>query len=420
MGKTFRLFGGKLKTKNSKTLLENFCSLSILQIAGYIFPLITLPYLARVIGAEGFGYIAFAASIMIWLQTIVDWGFSYTATRDVARNRNNKEQLSNILSTVLAAKLFLMFASAFLLLGAIILIPALKKIYLLMFFSFLMIPGHILFPDWFFQGMERMKYLTMLNLMAKTFFTLLVFVVVQKKSDYIYQPLLTSLAFLLSGGIAMYVITQRWNIHLKRPSTKAIMSALKGSTDVFINQIVPNLYNSFSVILVGAFNGSVATGLLNGGQKIAQIESQFLGNISRVFYPFLATRIDRHKFFALITLTLTISISVITILLARPLIHLLLGSEFLPSIVVLRIQAVTIIFNMMYNVYGVNFMMLEGYERQLRKITFIVSLGCFILAIPLAYFYSYIGASITILVANTLIGCSTAKFVLNLQKTATK
>lgn len=62
------------KSKEGKVLVSNFAYLSLLQIAGYIFPLLTLPYLARVIGAEGFGKIAFAAAIMTWIQTIADWG----------------------------------------------------------------------------------------------------------------------------------------------------------------------------------------------------------------------------------------------------------------------------------------------------------------------------------------------------------
>ena len=80
----------KLKgSKDNKVLVQNFAYLSLLQVAGYVFPLITMPYLARVIGVDGFGNIAFASAVMIWVQTIADWGFNFTATRDVAQNREN-------------------------------------------------------------------------------------------------------------------------------------------------------------------------------------------------------------------------------------------------------------------------------------------------------------------------------------------
>ena len=91
----------KLKSnKDVKTLTSNFAYLTILQIAGYVFPLITLPYLARVLGVSKFGEIAFAASVIVYFQTIVDWGFMFTATRDVARVRNDLHKVSQIFSNV--------------------------------------------------------------------------------------------------------------------------------------------------------------------------------------------------------------------------------------------------------------------------------------------------------------------------------
>ena len=99
------------KSKDGKTVFANFGYLSLLQVAGYVFPLISMPYLARVIGAEGFGKIAFASAIVVWIQTISDWGFNLTATRDVAQNRDNKELVSIIFSNVLWARSILTLLS---------------------------------------------------------------------------------------------------------------------------------------------------------------------------------------------------------------------------------------------------------------------------------------------------------------------
>ena len=91
-----RKFSQLSSNKDVKVLEQNFAYLTILQIAGFILPLITLPYLASVVGLEGFGRIGFASAIIIWVQTISDWGFSYTGTRDVSRNRDNIVILSEI------------------------------------------------------------------------------------------------------------------------------------------------------------------------------------------------------------------------------------------------------------------------------------------------------------------------------------
>lgn len=71
-----RLISRVKKSEDGSALASNFGYLMLLQIAGYVFPLITIPYLARVIGVEGFGKIAFAAAVIVWFQTVTDWGLS--------------------------------------------------------------------------------------------------------------------------------------------------------------------------------------------------------------------------------------------------------------------------------------------------------------------------------------------------------
>src|SRR5690606_31604094 len=158
------------KSKDGKTLASNLGYMMLLQVAGYLFPLITIPYLARVVGVDGFGKIAFAAAIVLWFQTISDWGFNYTATRDVAQNRDNPAKVSEIFSNVLWARILLMCLSLLVLLVAIAFIPLLKENGTIVLLTFLLIPGHIMFPEWFFQAVEKMKFITVFSLLSKAFF----------------------------------------------------------------------------------------------------------------------------------------------------------------------------------------------------------------------------------------------------------
>lgn len=173
------------KSKDGKALASNFEYMMLLQVAGYIFPLLTIPYLARAIGVEGFGKIAFASAVIVWFQTVSDRGFNYTATRDVAQNRENPEKVSEIFSNVLWARILLMTISFGLLLILIATIPLFKENQAVLLISFLLIPGHIMFPEWFFQAMERMKYITLFSLLSKLLFTILVFIFINQKEDYV-------------------------------------------------------------------------------------------------------------------------------------------------------------------------------------------------------------------------------------------
>lgn len=392
------------KSKDGRTLVANFGYLSLLQIAGYIFPLITMPYLARVIGVDGFGKIAFASAVVVWFQTVADWGFNYTATRDVAKNRDDKDKVSEIFSNVLWARCLLTIASFLLLILAIFIIPIFRENYAVILVTFLLVPGHIMFPDWFFQAMERMKYITILNLLSKLLFTIAVFVFIKNKSDFILQPLFTTLGYIVSGLISMYVILYKWQIKIKRPELNSILNTIKGSTDVFINNIVPNLYNSFSVMLLGFFGGPVSNGLLDAGSKFVGISQQFMSIISRIFFPFLSRRIDKHNLYSRINIFLAILISLLLFIFAPIIIKIFFTEEFYSAITVLRIMSISILFLNLSSVYGTNYMIIQGYEKQLKNITLLCSLIGFVISFPLIYFFDYIGAVLTITLTRGILG----------------
>lgn len=404
LSKLKQLFARLKQSKDGKTLVANFGYLSLLQVAGYVFPLITMPYLARVIGAEGFGKIAFAAAIMVWFQTIADWGFCYTATRDVAKNRDDKEKVSEIFSNVFWARIFLMFVSFVALSICVMTIPKLRENADVIMISFLMIPGHIMFPDWFFQAMERMKYITILNIISKTFFTIAVFLFIKEKQDYLLQPLFTSLGFVVSGIIAMYYILVKWKIRLRFTPFKEIIKTIKLSTNVFINNIAHNLYNAFSTILLSLLSGSVATGIYDAGRRFIQIGESMLGIISRVFFPFVTRKGDKHGMYAKIHISLSVVMAILLFIFAPLLIELFFTEEFSKAVGVLRLMCFVIPFITLYQVYAINWMIVKGFEKQSRNIVLISSLIGFLIAYPLIKSFSYYGVVSVLIIVDFLLG----------------
>lgn len=391
------------KNKDAKTLMGNFSYLIVLQIAGYVFPLITLPYLARVIGKEGFGLIAFATAIITWIQTITDWGFNYTATRDVARNRNDVTKVAKIFTDVTYSRLLLMCVSFVVLLVLTYLIPAFVEMRLLLMVVFLLIPGHILCPEWLFQGLERMKYITILNVITKAVSTGLIFVVIKNKEDYIYQPLLLSAGYVISGCIALYVIKKNFGITIGEFFWKDVKWTIKNSTDVFINTLAPNLYNSFSIILLGFYGGSIANGIFDAGSKFVSVFIQLFGVISRTFFPFLSRRMDKHAIYTRISIILAIVASLLLIALAPVLVNWVFSESFVDSVIVLRILSISILFYAISDIYGKNYLIQVSKERELRNVTLVSSLIGFALAFPLVSNYSYVGAAIVVCVTRGLL-----------------
>lgn len=398
-------------SKDGKTVFANFGYLSLLQIAGYVFPLITMPYLARVIGADGFGKIAFASAIVVWIQTISDWGFNLTATRDVAQNRNNKEKVSRIFSNVLWARCILTILSGIILLLVVLAVPYLRKNADIIFVTFLLIPGYILFPDWFFQAIERMKYTTIFNLLIKLIFTISVFIFIHKREDYLIQPLLTAIGYLLCGIGALYLIFKRWGYYLYKPQWTEILETVRSSTDVFINNLMPNLYNSFSVMLLGFFGGSTANGLYDGGNKFPTIFYNFQSVLSRAFYPFLSRRPDKHSLYAKLNVGSALIGALLLIVVSPWVIKIMLGDEFENSVIVMQILSFSVVFLAMSYTYGTNYLIINHKEKPLRNLTFVSSIVGMCVSIPLVYYFSYIGAAITVLFCRGLLGIGAYVFV---------
>lgn len=391
-------------SKNGKTVFANFCYLSLLQIAGYVFPLITMPYLARVIGADGFGKIAFASAIVVWIQTISDWGFNLTATRDVAQNRNNKEKVSRIFSNVLWARCILTILSGLILLFVVLVVPYLRENADIIFVTFLLVPGYILFPEWFFQAIERMKYTTIFNLIIKLIFTISVFIFIHKREDYLIQPLLTTIGYLLCGIGALYLILKKWGYTLYKPELTEILETIRNSADVFINNLMPNLYNSFSVMLLGFFCGSTANGVYDGGNKFPTIFYNFQSVLSRAFYPFLSRRPDKHSFYAKLNIGSALIGAVFLIAISPLVIKIMLGDEFEKSVIVMQILSFSVVFLAMSYTYGTNYLIINHKEKPLRNLTFVSSIVGMCVSIPLVYYFSYIGAAVTVLFCRGLLG----------------
>ena len=391
-------------SKDGKTVFSNFGYLSLLQIAGYVFPLITMPYLARVIGADGFGKIAFASAIVVWIQTISDWGFNLTATRDVAQNRNDKDKVSRIFSNVLWARCILTILSGLILLVVVLTVPYLRENADIIFVTFLLVPGYILFPEWFFQAIERMKYTTIFNLIIKLIFTISVFIFIHKREDYLIQPLLTTIGYLLCGIGALYLILKKWGYTLYKPEWTEILKTTRSSTDVFVNNLMPNLYNSFSVMLLGFFGGSTANGLYDGGNKFPTIFYQFQSVLSRAFYPFLSRRPDKHSFYAKLNIGSAMIGAIFLIAISPLVIKVMLGDEFEKSVIVMQILSFSVIFLAMDYTYGTNFLIINHKEKPLRNLTFVSSIVGMSVSIPLVYYFSYIGAAITVLLCRGMLG----------------
>lgn len=392
-----------LKTKDGKVLIENFISLSSLQMVTMLLPLITLPYVLRVLGYERFGIIALAASLIAYFQSIVDYSFKVTAVRDIAVHRNSSNQVNLIYSRVMTIKAIFLTLAIFLIGIIVCLYPPFFKEKEIFLYTSLSLIGFSLFPEWFFQGIERMKYITLINVTIRVIFTISVFIFIKEENDYILYPLLTSIGVLISGVIGQFLLYKKFKIKFMLLSFKRIKKTIFKSFPIFINQFMPNLYNNTTSFLLGVLISAEMLGIYTAIIRIIDICVVLLNIVSRVFFPLINRAKDNFLIYKKLMFILAI-VGLVILFSSNQLIFWYLDLNSPISISILIITGMSILGVVAYDIFGLNYFIVHRQDKLVMKNTVYCSLIGLIVAAPLITLYGAIGASVTLLLGRSLMG----------------
>lgn len=284
---------GILENKEKKVVVQNFLSLFFLQGANYILPLLVLPFLVRVLGAEKFGLVMFAQSLLVFLNVFVDFGFNISGTREISLARDNKEKIGEIFLAIMIIKLGLIvfaFGVLFFLVNVFSRFSIDSEVYLL---SFGVVIGQALYPVWFYQGIEKMKFVTIINILAKVIFTGLVFLFINTESDYLEVPIYNSLGFIVSGLIG-FVLSFKY-FKYKMPKISLIKQLLIDSSSLFVSNLASSLYTASNVFILGLFSGNIIAGVYSSMEKLILAVKNIYVPLYQALYPWVARQKDKQK-----------------------------------------------------------------------------------------------------------------------------
>ena len=419
MDLTIKKLKEKLKNDDVKRLFENFASLFTLQGLNYILPLITFPYLVRVLGPDKYGLIAFAGAFIGYFNIITDYGFNLSATRDVAVNRDDKAKLSEIFSSVMIIKIVFMILSFIILCIVVFSFEKFSHNWIIYIFAFGVVLGNVLFPVWFFQGMERMKYITFLNIISKTVFTISIFVFIKDTSDYIYVPLISSLGYILAGVLSLIFVFKKFDVVFKIPSKIEVINQLKEGWHIFVSTVSINLYTTSNTFILGIFTNNTIVGYFSAGYTLIQAFLGMLNPISQTFYPYISRLASesREKAVSVIKKLIkgvgafTFILSLLIFIFADLIVKIVLGEQYYNSIIVIRILAFLPFIIGLSNVFGIQTMLTFGYKKAFTKIIVAGSIINIILALMLVPFWKHIGISTSIIIAEIFITLSMYMYI---------
>ena len=277
-----------LEQSTLKRLGDNFASLVVLQGINYLVPLIVFPYLVRVLGIDGFGLYSFIVAIIMYGVMLSDYGFDLSATRLISLHSHNKSKTDEIFSTVMIIKFGISLLYLLILTILIFSIDKLSQNASLYFIAYGLVFGQVLFPIWFFQGVEKMRYITILNALAKIIFTVLILVYVHTAEDLYLVLLFNSLGAIVAGAIALYVAVKNFNISFYMPSFSQIKYYLKDGWYIFTSRIAVELYVTSNVIILGFFASDAIVGYYSIVEKIVRAIGSMLEPLTRTVFPYLA------------------------------------------------------------------------------------------------------------------------------------
>ncbi|WP_297676950.1 oligosaccharide flippase family protein [uncultured Bacteroides sp.] len=327
-------------------LVQNTGYLSVIEIFRLLMPFIALPYIIKTVGVTHYGSIVFAQAIISYFQIFINWGLDVSAVKDVSVARNDRKELDKIVSIVLSIKSIHLLLSAFLLFASSFFIPYVHENIWLLLCCFLLCFTDVLFPIWFYQGIEKMKYLALIRFISIFFYTISIFIFIRQADDYIYVPLLQSLGSILSGIVSMFLLLRVEKIRLHRVRKVEIVQTFKDSTPFFISRVSVVLNNSIAKIISGIFLTMDMVAAFDLAQKITSIALVPIQMVNQAVYPHIARTLN--KVFArkmlMINIFASLLIAIAVFILAPYAIYYFSKGEVEEAVVLTRILCIWVFF----------------------------------------------------------------------------
>lgn len=390
-------------------LRNNIAALGMVQIGNYILPLITLPYLTRVLGAEAFGKVVFAQVVMAYFVLLVDYGFSWSATRKVSAQRADREAVSRTFAATWAAQWLLVALAALTATAVVLLTERLRPDAPFYAAAFSTVIGTALFPVWFLQGLERLQVVAGLQLLTRALALLPIFVLIRQPQDAVWVLLIQGGGAILGGVLALYWMRRESLVTWQAPNWQDTIGTLREGGTLFGSRAAISLYTTLIPLVLGWVAGPVALAYFNLADKLRSAAQYLLTPLSQALFPRMSHLVhtDGHAALTLIrrsalgVLIVASAASAALWILADWLVLLLGGKGFLPAADVLRWLAPLPLVIGLSNILGIQIMLPYSLNRAFN--TALMSAAALGLAIvgPMIFRFHAIGAAQTILITET-------------------
>jgi len=346
----------KSKTNLFKNrFINNTVMLYVMTFAKYVFPLITFPYLTRVLEPDMYGVVTYMTATVSYFGILTDFGFNLSATKKIAENQDNTSLIGEVLGTVLQAKILLGAISLIIFTFMMPFISILRENILLGYLYLISILLNIWLPDFLFRGIEKMEIITTRFIMSKSVVTILIFIFINSKADVILVPVLN-----IIGGLVAIFFTWKYlkvNLSIKVKFTKfnEVIDSLKVSSIFFASTFATTAFGALNTVMLGIMSlDPVEIAYWGISYQLISTAQSLYSPITTSLYPHIAKNKDFNlaKRILMILMPAIILTVVVVNIFADKIILTFAGLEYQGAIIIFRVLLPVLVFSFPAMVLG--------------------------------------------------------------------
>ena len=393
-------------------LLKNIFSLGTVQLVNYVFPLITVPYVSRIIGPESYGIINYATAFIAYFTLLIGYGFDLTATRKIARNPDDNVYVSRVFSQIVNARILLFLISVLFFLICILVVEPLRNNIYVTLIIFVSTISVVLVPQYIYQGKQQLSIFAFLNFLKGLISTILVFVLIKTRNDYVILPAINVMVGLLGSVILLIYACRKFNLTYQWVKMKDTFRLLYDEKVIFISTVVISLYTTTNTVVLGLFVPAAEVGYFTISLSLLNVISSVISSpFSSAIFPYVGNAFANNreaglevirKILPLISY-LTLFAGIVLFVFAPLIIHVFYGNQFHNAVISFRIMVFTPFVISMSNVFGIQTMLNLNMDKTFFKATATASIIGLLLNIFMSKFFGYLGTAWNTIIIETFV-----------------
>lgn len=398
-----------------KKLVKNISSLFLVQIANILLPMLSIPYVVRIIGPEKFGLINYSGAIVGYFVLLVNYAFNLTASRRIAQNKNDNKKINIIFNEVLGCQIILWIIAFCLFLICIFFIPVFQQNTKVFIVTFLITIACVFTPDWLYQGMGDLQRLAFFNLVTKVFLTAFIIFIIKKPTDFFWQPLAMSIVQIFVTFTSLKWAIFKYKLKIKLPDFYMLINVLNNDKTIFFSSIIISLYTTTNVVILGTLASKIEVGYFSAAQKfIILAQSIIVMPLTNALFPFIGGEFSQSKENGINTVK-KIAPMIVTIMFLLGIFLLTFGTWFIGQFYGSSFQKSKIIFQLMAfipfvisvsNLYGIQIMLNLKLDKVFFKITTTGAIISLLINALMVRYYGGFGAASAWLITELFITVS--------------